>query len=418
MSARAADHTLVVAPTVLMVGSPTRDRTPLRCAAGSSTIRDSDMAIHIVPHDPQWKMRVDAFNTRMREGGSQYGFYVDALPVWLPKRTTDQPVWREYWLAVEDGEHVRAGYALKPQAWWIHGQTKMVADWQGPFSEGAYDNRYGALGLRLFRDMLKKQPLLFSWGHGGDDAPVLQLLNKLKWTMIPTPFLLRVVRPFHFARKNKYLREQPRTRLALDLAAFSGAASIGGRALHAGLRLRSLKRFGAKAEVVSSFGPWADALWERAKHDYDAIAVRDARVMNTLLPEGETQPEWSEQIRLRVRDAAGEDLGWAVVCVRDMKGHHRYGDCRVGTVVDYLAPVANAGEVIHAAFDYLRDRGAELVIANQADPRWVRAFEDNGFVKLEGKRLFCAAPPLAEALENTRERFFVSNMDGHGPMGL
>ena len=36
-------------------------------------------------------------------------------------------------------------------------------------SLGAIDNGYAALGLRLVRDMLKKAPLLYSWGHGGSD---------------------------------------------------------------------------------------------------------------------------------------------------------------------------------------------------------------------------------------------------------
>lgn len=379
------------------------------------------MAITIVPHEESWKPRVEAFNARMRAGGSSFGFYVDPKPTWLAKRADDQPVWREYWLAIEDAADVRGGYALKPQAWWIQGRQQLVADWQGPVSEGAYDKRYGALGLRMMRDMLKRHPLLYSWGHGGDDAAIVKLLEALKWTLHRTPFLLRVVRPAHFARKNRYLREDPRKRLALDVAAFTGAASIGGRALHAALRLRSLARFTSEAEVVPSFGVWADELWHRAKDDYSAIAVRDARAMSTLVPEGERQHEWSELVRLRVWGANGHTLGWALVSIRDMQSHPQFGDCRVGSVVDYLAPVAHAGEVIHAAFDHLARLGAELVIANQSDPRWVRAFEDNGFVRIEGRRIFCAAPPLVEALapfDETKERLFLSNMDGHGPHGL
>ncbi len=379
------------------------------------------MTITIVPHQEAHKDLVEAFNQRMGDGGSKYGFYVDPTPRWIPKRQADQPVWREFYLAIEDGKDVRGGYALKPQEWWIHGAKHTVTDWQGPFSEGAISNHYGALGMRLLRDMLKKQPLLYSWGHGGDEEKVVLLLKKLQWLLHPTPFLFRIVRPFSFARKNRYLREDPRKRALLDALAFTGLASIGGRVMSAALRIKSGKRFTSRAEVVPELGEWADAIWETAKNDYAALAVRDARAMNTLVPRGETMYEWSEQIRLRIRDQRGDDLGWAIVSIRDMENHHRFGTLRIGTLVDYFAPVANAGSVIHAAFEWLRGARAELVIANQSDPRWLRALSDNAFMRIEDRRLFCAAPPLVEALspwDETKKRLFLTNMDGHGPMGL
>ncbi|MDQ3033942.1 MAG: hypothetical protein M3Y87_16115 [Myxococcota bacterium] len=379
------------------------------------------MRITIVPHDEQWRDPVDRFNARMREGGSAYGFYVDPIPLWARKEHDDQSVWREYYLVLEDGQSVRGGYVLKPQQWWIHGAIETVADWQGPFSEGAVSRRYGALGLRIMRDMVKRQPLLYSWGHGGDDQSVLRLIKSLGWLMHPTPFLFRVVRPAAFARKNAYLRTSPRRRAALDVLAHSGLAGIGGRAVSLALRIASLERFGARAEVVPAFDDWADALWHRAKHDYAAIAVRDAATMNTLIPPGERHREWSEPTRLRVRDRGGRTIGWAVVCLRAMNGHHRFGELTVGTIVDALAPVEHAGEIIHAAYEWLADAGAELVIANQSDPRWVRAFGANAFLRVADRRSFCATPALTTALapwHHTRERLFLTNMDGHGPMGL
>ena len=62
-----------------------------------------------------------------------------------------------------------------------------------------------------------------------------------------------------------------------------------------------------------------------------------------------------------------------------------------------------------------------MVIANQSDPRWVRALEQSGFARADDRRFFCAAPPLAALLspfERARERLFLTNLDGHGPMGL
>ena len=65
--------------------------------------------------------------------------------------------------------------------------------------------------------------------------------------------------------------------------------------------------------------------------------------------------------------------------------------------------------------------GVDIVIANQSDPRWIRAFQDNAFARVENRRAFCAAPMMMMALEpweETRERLFLTNMDGHGPQGL
>ena len=140
---------------------------------------------------------VDAFNGRMRAGGSQWGFYIDPNPDWIPK-CDGATAWREYHLAVEDGEHVRGGYALKPQQWLIKGETEWVTDWQGPFTEALIDAKYSALALRIIRDMLKKHPLLFSLGHGGSNEPIVQLLQRLKWTLHGTSACICILKPYRF----------------------------------------------------------------------------------------------------------------------------------------------------------------------------------------------------------------------------
>ena len=44
------------------------------------------MAIRIVPHAEPHRAAVDAFNLRMRAGGSPWGFYPDPVPDWIPPR--------------------------------------------------------------------------------------------------------------------------------------------------------------------------------------------------------------------------------------------------------------------------------------------------------------------------------------------
>ncbi len=375
------------------------------------------MAIRVVPHGAEQRARVEAFNARMRAGGSPLGFYVDPEPRWIPKRD-GQSAWRELWLAVEDDGAVIGAFALKPQRWLVHGRELLVADWQGPFSLGAVDARYAALGLRLIREMSRLQPLLYSWGHGGNEEPMVRMLRKMGWLMYETPFLFRVCDPFAFLRRNAYLRQEPAKALAQDALAFSGLGVIGLHAMHAALRARSLRRFRARGEIVPSFGSWADEVWARASGRYDAIALRDARAMNALVPSRHATDEWPPPARLRI-EAGGETLGWAVVVERRLQGDARFGDLRVGMIADYLALPEHAGEVVHAAFDHLREAGVELVVANQAHPAWVAGFREAGFVAVADRRIFCASPQLESALgpfDQIRRGLFLSNMDGHGPI--
>jgi hypothetical protein len=375
------------------------------------------MPIEIVPHSESLKDAVEEFNRRMREGGSKLGMYTDPVPDWVPKVRPDQKVWREYYLAVEDKHTVRGGFALKPQQWLIHGQLHTVTDWQGPFSEAAYHPKYGMLGLRLMRDMLRRQPLLFAWGaYGRAGDPMTETLRKTGWLMHPTPICLRVLKPYRFLRLNRYLRNEPKRRLALDALAISGAGSIGVRALHLGLRLSSGKLLRARAEQVPRFGEWADVIWERCKRAYTAIAVRDSDAMNTLLP----GHGWPPGLILRVT-RGDRDVGWAVVMDTAMHDDVRFGDLRVGSVVDCLALPADAAEVVHAATRWLARRGVDIVVSNQAHPAWAGAFRDNGYVVLQAQRYFVVSPELQKALapfEESARGLHMTGMDGHGPMML
>lgn len=379
------------------------------------------MAIKIVEHGDDKRDLVEVFNRRMREAGSPWGFYVDPHPRWIPRVVERQPAWRELYLAVEDGaaeDAVVGGFALKPQTWLVRGAERTVTDWQGPFSLGAVDRRYAALGLRMLRDMLKRQPLLYSWGHGGNEEPMVQMLKRMGWLLHETPLLVRVVHPFNFLRKNAYLRRDRAKAALQDALAWTGSGALGIHALHKARRARSLRRFSATPEVVPTFGAWVDELWERSKHRYDALAVRDAASMNLLVPADHRTDEWPAPTRLRVTKG-GRTLGLAVTVERRLSEDPRFGDLRVGMIADCFGLPEDAGEIVHAAFDQLRAAGVDLVVANQAHPGWVGAFADSGFLVLPARRLFCAAPELERALapfDQTRRGLLVSNLDGHGPI--
>lgn len=373
------------------------------------------MGIKVVPYTADRIAAVAAFNRRMADGETGWGWYESAVDEWLPERDA-RTVWREHFIAIDDEDEVRGAYALKPQQWSIRGETVLVTDWQGPVSEGLLSRHYATLGLRMIRDMLKKYPLLYSWGHGGNESAMLQLLVALKWLIHDTPFCLKVLRPFRFLRRNTYLRGTRRNRFLLDLLAFTGAGWLGFKLLHWALGLRGARHSEVTAEVVSTFEDWADALWARCRDAYSALGVRDARTMNALVP----QEGWPNGIRLRVR-RGGEDIGWAVVLDNQLENDHRFGDLRVGCVADCLALPEDAGAVVAAATRYLEKRRVDMIGSNQAHPDWIAGFGAAGFLILEGRRCFAASPALQTALspfDDTKIGLHLTNMDGHGPHGF
>lgn len=377
------------------------------------------MKIRIVPHGSEYSDAVEAFNRRLREGGSRWGFYTRHECDWIPHREKSR-VWRDFYLAVSEDGAVRGGFALKPQAWFIRGSNHTVADWQGPFSEGEISPQHAALGLRMVRDMQKKEPLLYSWGHGGQGAPVLQMVRKMGWFVHGSPLLLHIRRPYRFLRKNGALRRSPMLRLALDLTAFSGVGPLALSALMSAQAAFRRRRYGTgvASEPVSvsefdRFGPWADALWDRCKSRYEALAVRDADIMNTLLPAG----GWPNAIKLKV-EQGGEVIGWVAVMDTAMKGDSRFGDLRLGSVIDCLALPEHGFAVTRAAKKYLCDRNVDLIVSNQTHPAWIKGFESNGFLRIENMRFMACSPALSDALSphaTTLQGLHLTNLDGHGP---
>jgi hypothetical protein len=242
------------------------------------------------------------------------------------------------------------------------------------------------------------------------------MLEKLGWLLHRTPFLLRVTHPFRFLRHNRLLRTSPRNRLALDALAFSGAGSLGLRALHGVRAARHSRTPAAQATPFERFEAWADEVWERVAPAYSVIALRDAATMNVLLPVG----GWPNAMKLRV-ERDGATLGWAAVLDTRMQDDRRFGTLRVGSIVDALAAPDDAEAVVGAAFRFLRARGVDVVISNQSHPAWIAGFAAHGFEAIPNRRVFAASPELQKRMapfEEAQRGLFLTNMDGHGPMRL
>jgi len=236
------------------------------------------------------------------------------------------------------------------------------------------------------------------------------MLTAMSWRLEAVPFLFRILRPYRVARGLTYARSTWWRRLVLDGAAISGAAWVGSAV--AGARARGGSP-SPPATKQAHFDEWADVLWDACRHDYSFIGRRDRETLDILYPPGDAR-----FIRLAV-DADGGRVGWVVVLATDMRGHKHFGDLRVGSIVDCLAPPSKAATVVGAAVRHLNELGVDLIVSNQLSDAWVRGLQQHGFLPGPSTFLFGASRALRALLHGGHggERH-VNRGDGDGPINL
>jgi hypothetical protein len=368
------------------------------------------MPIIIQPYREEHEQAVREFNQRlMANGGSDdLLFFTSAKPQWLPK-TEGANLYQEFFLAL-DGEVMRGGYALKHQDFqFSDGTTRSIGYYHHPISEGVVDAKYATLGAMLLKDAMNRAPLLYCLGMGGYDRPLPKMLMRLGWSHFAVPFYFKVVRPNRFLREMQALRTSQLRKLALDFATFSGAGWAAIKAMQAFRRLGSTKPAAFQVDQVREFSDWTNALWEQARRHCTLTAVRNCQTLRTLYPPTETH-----LMRLRVRRAE-QDIGWAVIGER--RKDEKYGDLRVGSIVDCWAAPQEALAVVSAASSAAADLGMDLIVSNQSHQMWIRAFEQAGFVNSTSNFIFAAGKKLAALLDpfaENRTRFHFTRADGDG----
>jgi hypothetical protein len=390
------------------------------------------MSVEFVAYTEAAVPAVREFNQRLLGGGAaaDQQFPETPDPGWMPGM--------ELFLAVE-GSMVRGGYILRRQSFSAGGATVTAAHYRLPLSEGIVNRAYAMLGLRMVRDALRREPRLYALGMGGWEQPLPQMLKRLGWGMSAVPFYFKVVHPGRFLRHIQALRTSAVRRVALDAAACSGAGWLGMKVLGLARRLPV-----CPVDLADGFGPWADEVWERSCPAYGLTAQRDAATLERLYPGSDARfLKRCEELRpqagvgklkhappmqanelplssqlLRVR-AAG---GWAVLLDTQMQGHKQFGDMRVGTIVDCLAPPESAGAVVRAGTSVLEQRGVDLIVSNQMHEAWGWALGESGFRKGPSNFLLALSPALAQAAAVDRLKpappFHFNRGDGDGPIHL
>ena len=339
--------------------------------------------IAIRPFTEEWTGAVRDFNLRI--AGTGFDYPLDPAP--------------DHFLAVEDA-HMRGGYVLGRQRFWLQGKAVDVAHYRLPVVEGlGADRTYATLGLQLIRHALKQQPLLYALGMGGFHQPLPRMLKALGWNLRAVPFLFKVNRAGRFLRNIQVLRTSPARRVAMDLAADSGLGGLGLWLLQRRLRGSSA------GEVMGSFTPWAEAIWSGSFAEYGALASRDSVRLDEFY-------RHAAVIRLKVGTA-----GWAVVLDTQMRGDKYFGDMRLGSIADCLAAPAKAAVVMGAAVRFLEQRGVDLIVSNQLHPAWVAAVRGCGFREGPSNFIFAVSKGLAELIPAGAE-VHMNRGDGDGPIHL
>ena len=172
---------------------------------------------------------------------------------------------------------------------------------------------------------------------------------------------------------------------------------------------------GLRWEIVSRFGDWVDAIWERSREACSLCAVRDQAALAALYPEQDAR-----YLRLKVTQG-GEIVGWAVLLDTQMHGHKYFGDLRVGTLLDGMAVAGAVTPTAMAATEALADRGADLVVTNQLHDDWVSGLERAGFLRGPSNYGFGMSKQLARLLDPIEAhgpRMHVTRGDGDGRVNL
>lgn len=371
------------------------------------------MPIKIQPYTAEFKESVADFNRRMAP--ARITFQVPETPAaaWLPK-IDGREIYQEIFLAVEDG-FVRGAYTFKYQEFSLGGRIRSVGACQMPISEGIVDKRYSLVGPKIISDALRREPFSYGLGMGDPNGAIVRMLVALGWHKRSVPFYFKVLHPFRFLRNIEHLRTSSWKKIALDVAAFSGAGWAGGKIANAALGPNPRRYESCWAEQVPEFSAWATDLWRECHHRYAMAGMRDARVLNILYP-----AEDPRFIRVRIVDG-GRVAGWAVLLDTRMRGNKYFGDMRVGSIIDCMARPEEAHKVVYMAAQILERRGADMLLSNQAHAAWGAALRHCGFLSGPSNYLFITSVPLTNLLQQIDPGgtgVHMTRGDGDGPIHL
>ena len=373
---------------------------------------DNDLTIRLLTEE--WAEAVGAFNERLRGAprGLARRFPARPSPRWAASDDGQMEVFRQYFIATH-GDAVRGGYVLKNQPFHVQGNVVPVGNIQLPISEGVVNRKYALLAWRLLNDALDHSPLLYALGLGGYDRPLAKLLAAAGWRLQSVPMYACVIRASAVLRHLPPFRATRFRRAMSASLAATGLASVACASYNAICRLTPQRKYGVA--ITDEFDSSFDLLWNRTFHSYSFIGQRTSGILERLYPRNDTR-----FIRMRL-EQDGQLAGWVVLLNTQHNNSPHFGSMRVGVIVDCLAVPSAEMSLITAATSYLAENGADVVISNQSDPVWRKAFLRSGYLSARSNFIFASSPELTTALSKASRpdsRLHITRGDGDGPINL
>jgi hypothetical protein len=348
------------------------------------------------------------FNQRMAEGRAASDFL---LPTAMEAGRTppDDPIqWTRY--VVLDGDLVRGGVLAMEQPGWLNGQDVRALNFQSPLSEGIVDPKYSIVAMQMVKFMQKQADAVFMVGMGAIDRPLPKLLVASGWSVRPVPFLFRVHRAGNFLRELQMFRTSPLKRIAATVARFTGLGPVG-----LALKQRQKNTGQGNIRQVTSWGDWADEIWQRCREQCSFAVRRDRRTLESLYPISDPRT------RILVIERDDKPVGWSVCFNTRLVEHRHFGNLQVGSILDCLADPGAMAVTAVLTDREMASQGADLVLVNHSHAEWVRAFRDAGFLNGTSNYMLAMSKRLTGSIRTAphgEDRVHVTRGDGDGRIHL
>ncbi|RJQ69647.1 MAG: hypothetical protein C4519_21570, partial [Desulfobacteraceae bacterium] len=370
--------------------------------------------MNIRRYHPSDNTAISRLNLRLEQGGAADRVYPENGDAFGRAQQEQGPVSTRLWVAA-DGSEVRGGVWLKEHAFWAADKSLQAGWVKYPVAESIVDRQYGGVPGAMIFKLVRQQPNLMAIGMGGHHQPIARIFSALGWKGHTLPLYFYISNPSKVLRECSFLRNSPAKRMLADLLAYSGAGWAGGKIFMASRRTLGCMLSGpCQTETVQQFDTWADSIWERGKHHYKLVAVRDSEMLNAFYPN--SLPSIT---KLRISQGK-QNIGWACVArfLEQKEAGAKFGKSKAAVIFDMFGHPENARKIVAAATDQVIKSGADIVFANVSHESWGKAFRNSGYFRTSGNYAFYSSPALTRYLNLDPETFkkcLFTVADSHAP---
>ena len=374
--------------------------------------------VRLEPIGPEHAQRIADFNRRMDAGGSSQHLSLGQSFSKIA-RTAESPI-RIHSFVLCMGDDIRGGVNVKVMPFRVAGETRDIAFYNRPLSEGIVDDRFAMVGTMIHKLTQRQFPEIYGLGVGSRQEPVARLMTATGWSCDEVPFHFGVLAAAPFLRETRRLHTSAARSTLVRVLAATGLGALGLGFWRASLALggRRPRVRGLELSSEESWGSWADDCWTSNRDRYGFVGERSRRVLEALFPAGGASgaPPFR---RVRVR-RGGRDVGWAVTLHAQLDGHNHFGSLRLGSIIDAFGAPEDAVFVVSAALRDLEGR-CDLVVANFGHEAWSRACRRVGLQAGPSNFLLFLSKSLQQVVpceHDILRKVFVTRGDGDGPANL